>query len=262
MTKPYDTQIAGTGIARLTNVGLALTAMKQIMAATPQMPRIAVFSGQPGLGKTQSALHMAHPLGGVNAAYVCLRPFETTRTLAQLILTEIDVRWKSGWTIAQMYDAICERLAQMNRPLVIDEVNYIAEKNSVDFIRAIHDQSATPIFLIGEADLQTKLLRHHERFHDRVLTWMYAAPCDVDDVGLLVKHYSPGLQWDAEALAALLNITGGIARKITTQIERVKEDARRKGLDKITADVVMSGSAITAAHKLAHGDGKGVRRVA
>eukprot|EP00952_Eustigmatos_sp_NYUAD-ZCMA_P005292 23148-Eustigmatos_ZCMA.PRE.1 len=36
--------------------------MKQIVAATPQMPRIAVLSGPPGLGKSQAAMHLAHPL--------------------------------------------------------------------------------------------------------------------------------------------------------------------------------------------------------
>jgi Holliday junction resolvasome RuvABC ATP-dependent DNA helicase subunit len=68
--------------------------MKQVQAASAQMPRIAVLSGAPGLGKTQAAAYMAHPMG-VNAVFVQLRPFETMKSLAQLMLTELDVRWKT-----------------------------------------------------------------------------------------------------------------------------------------------------------------------
>lgn len=237
MTKAFDQKIAGAGVAKLANVGLALTAMKQILAATPQMPRIAVLSGPAGYGKSQAAIYLTHPLS-TNAAFVQLRMFDTTKTMAQLILTELDVRWKPQWVTAQLFDAICERLLVLNRPLVIDEFDHIAEKNCVDFIRAIHDQCATPIFLIGEERLQQKLLSRHERFHDRVLTWARAIPCDADDAAALTMHYAPGLAWEAGAVEALVRATGGVARRITTEIERIKEEAKRRGVSGITADMV------------------------
>jgi len=237
MSKATDQQTAGSGVAKLANVGLALTAMKQIQAATPQMPRIAVLSGPPGYGKSQAALYMAHPLGA-NAAFVQLRMFDTTKTLAQLIATELDVRWKTQWSTAQMFDAICERLMQTQRSLVIDEFDHIAEKSSVDFIRAIHDQCATPIFLIGEERLRQKLLTRHERFHDRVLVWVHAVPCDLQDTAELTRHYAPGLTFDGAAHQALATMTNGVARRITTEIERIKEECKRKGVTTVTADMV------------------------
>lgn len=227
----------GTGVAKLTNVGLALAAMRQIMAATPQMPRMAVLSGPAGYGKTQAAAYMAHPLG-MNACFVQLRPFETMKSLAQLLLTELDVRWKPSWSVGVMFDAICERLQMMNRPLVIDELDHIAETKSVDFIRAIHDKCATPIFLIGEERLQTKLLSRHERFHDRVLVWAHAVPCDDSDARMLASHYAPSLKWAEGAVNALLARTHGVARRITTEVERLKEDARRHGVDTVTPEMV------------------------
>ncbi len=240
MAKSFDNQIAGTGVAKLANVALAVTAMKQIEAATSQMPRIAVLSGPAGYGKSQAAMYMAHPLG-CNASFIQLRMFDTTKTIAQLILTELDVRWKSAWSTAQMFDAICERLVLVQRPLVIDEFDHIAEKSCVDFIRAIHDQCSTPIFLIGEERLQSKLLAKHERFHDRVLVWASAVPCDLEDTMALTKHYAAGLTWEPAAHKALAAITSGVARRITTEIERVKEDCKRKGLTAVTAEIVGTG---------------------
>lgn len=237
MSKMMDLRTASAGIARLANVGLALTAMKQIQTATTQMPRMAVLSGPPGYGKSQAALFMAHPLG-VNAGYVQLRMFDTTKTMAQLLATELDVRWKQQWSTAQMFDAICERLAATQRPLVIDEFDHIAEKSGVDFIRAIHDQVATPILLIGEERLQHKLHSRHERFHDRVLIWTKAVACDLEDTAELTRHYAFGLTWERPALQALAATTCGVARRITTEIERIKEECRRKGAATVTADLV------------------------
>jgi len=230
-------ETSATGVAKLTNVGLALQAMKQIQAASTQMPRIAVLSGAPGLGKSQAATFMAHPMG-VNAVFVQLRPFETMKSLAQLLLTELDLRWKSHWSVGQMFELICERLAAMNRPLVIDEFDHVAETKCVEFIRAIHDKCAMPIFLIGEERLQHKLLSRHERFHDRVLVWQQALPCDVDDAAALARHYAPELKFEGPALEALVAKTQGVAACITTEVERIKEYCKRAGQVAVGVDQV------------------------
>lgn len=236
-TKATDQTGGNAGVAKLTNVALAMQAMKQVQAATSQMPRMAVLSGAPGLGKTQAASYMAHPMG-MNAVFIQLRPFETMKSLAQLLLTELDVRCKSAWSVGTMFEAICDRISLMNRPLVIDEFDHIAETKCVDFIRAIHDKCAAPIFMIGEERLQQKLLSRHERFHDRVLVWASAVPCDVDDAALLARHYVPQLSWEAGALQALVARTAGVARRITTELERIKEDCKRKGVDAVTTEIV------------------------
>jgi type II secretory pathway predicted ATPase ExeA len=228
---------SGTGVAKLTNVGLAITAMKQLQAATAQMPRMAVLSGPPGFGKTQAAMFLAHPAGG-NAVFISLRSFETTKSMAQRLLIELDVRSKPRWSVNDMFEATCDRLALCNRPLVIDELDHIAESKAIDFIRAIHDTCATPILMIGEERLQHKLLSHHERFHDRVLVWANAQPCDEDDAGKLARHFAPGLTWEAPALSALVARGAGVARRITTEIERIKEDCKRAAAQTVTAAMV------------------------
>jgi DNA transposition AAA+ family ATPase len=244
--KAPEQSATGTGVARLTNVGLAMSAMKQIQAAPAQMPRIAVLSGRPGLGKSQAAMYLAHPAGG-NAVYLELHSFETTKSLARRLLTELDVRPKASMSINDMYEAACERLSLINRPLVIDEMDHIAETKSVDFIRAIHDSCATPILLIGEQQLQQKLLSHHERFHDRVLVWASAQPCDESDAAALTRHYASALTWEAGTHAALAARANGVARRVTSEIERIREECKRRGLTSVSVEMV--GAVVKGAHR-------------
>ncbi|MBI2770014.1 MAG: ATP-binding protein [Burkholderiales bacterium] len=224
-------------MAKLTNVAVALAAMKQVQAATSQMPRIAVLSGPPGYGKTQAAAYLAHP-ASANAVFIQLRPFETMKSMAQLLLTELDVRWKAHWPVGQMFDAICERFNLIDRPLVIDEFDHVAEKNVVEFVRSLHDKCSIPIFLIGEERLQQKLLARHERFHDRVLVWARAVLCDLQDAQELARHYTPQLTWQPGAMQALVERSGGVARRVTTELDRIKEECKRAGVEAVTAAMV------------------------
>lgn len=237
MSKLTDSQTAGTGAAKLAVLGQAIQGMRQIRKATPQMPRIAVLSGPPGYGKSQAAAHMCHPMTE-NAVYISLLMFDTTRSIAERLLKELDVRFKASWTTATKFEAICQRLMDTGRPLVVDEFDHVAEKTSVDFFRAIHDQASAPIFLIGEQDLQHKLQRHHERFHDRVLTWVNAAPCDVDDTRALTRHYAPALKWNDAAVEALQRKANGVARRITTEIERIKEVCKQRAVVDVLPEYV------------------------
>lgn len=229
---------SGLRVAKLANVGLALEAMNQISNIKDiGAPHMAVLSGPPGFGKTQAAVYLAHPLGK-NAVFISIRMFDTTKTLAQMLALELGVVTKSQWSIATLYEAIIQRLQQLGRPLVIDEVDYIAEKSTVDFIRTIHDNTTVPIFLIGEQDLKRKLLSRHERFHDRVVVWRDAVPCDAADVKKLAEFHQPGLVFSPEVITALVSKTNGVARRVFNELKALAEECKKRGTDAPTLDML------------------------
>lgn len=220
----------GQQVAKLTNVAFAIEAINQVTDVEDLgAPHMAVLFGPPGYGKTQAAMYLAHPHGR-NALFVAVRMFDTTKTLAQLLCTELGIEAKAKWAIADMYEKIVSRLEQLRRPLVIDEVDYIAEKSAIDFIRTIHDNTTIPIFLIGEQDLKRKLLSRHERFHDRVLVWKEAVPCDAHDVKKLAAHHAPDLTFTADVIDALVVKTSGVARRVYTELKALREDCKRAGV--------------------------------
>jgi DNA transposition AAA+ family ATPase len=227
MTK--DDHQPGQPVAKLTNVAFALEAINQVTDVNDLgAPHMAVLYGPPGYGKTQAAMYLAHPQGR-NAVFVALRMFDTTKTLAQLLCLELGIASKSQWSVSMLYEQIVRRLQQLGRPLVIDEVDYIAEKSTIDFIRTIHDNTTIPIFLIGEQDLKRKLLSRHERFHDRVLVWKEAMPCDASDVRKLAVHHAGDLTLPAEVIEGLVVKTGGVARRVYNELKALREECKRAG---------------------------------
>jgi len=216
------------GQAATQTVSVAANAMETVINSTEGMPAIAALSGAPGLGKTSAAVFLCHP-ATYNAVYVSCRSFETTKSLALMLLKELGVAAKTHWPVSTAFDHICEALINGERPLVVDEVDYISEKTAINFLRDIHDIARTPLFLIGEEHLKQKLLNHHERFHDRVLVWGKAMPADGSDLDKLIKHYAPALAFEADAKKHLLQATSGVARRIVTALNALREAALRSG---------------------------------
>jgi len=227
----------GRGQAATRTVAVAAEAMQTIIDRGEGVPGMAVLSGRPGLGKTTAAVFLSHP-GGYGSAYVSCRSFETTKSLALMLLHELGVAAKTHWPISTMFDRICDALVEGDRPLVVDEVDKIAEARSIELLRDLHDTAKVPVFLIGEENLKQKLLNHHERFHDRVLVWAKAMPADKRDLAALLEHYAPGLPITAEALGALLKGTDGTARKIVTALDALKNQVAVAALEAIEPDHV------------------------
>ena len=133
MTKENQTDMyqPGQQVAKLTNVAFAIEAISQVTDVDDLgAPHMAVLYGPPGYGKTQAAMYLAHPQGR-NAVFVAIRMFDTTKTLAQLLCLELGINTKSQWPVSVLYEHIVKRLQQLGRPLVLDEVDYIAEKTAV-----------------------------------------------------------------------------------------------------------------------------------
>ena len=173
-------------IANINNLSLVSVAMERLVNRQDGLPGLGVLYGPSGFGKTTATVAVANE---TRAYYVQLRSAWSKKTLLEKICFEMGL--PPARTAAGCLDVICEQLAASQRPLILDEADYlVTHKGLVELVRDIYEGSQAPLMLVGEEMLPTKL-KKFERFHGRVLAWVPAQPVDLADAEELAKVYAP-----------------------------------------------------------------------
>ena len=222
---------AGGNISPTSNIALTHTLMSTLTQRAQGLPGIGVLYGASGLGKSTGAAFASNPTT-FNGLYVSCRSFETRKSLSEMICKNLGIVPKGN--IPALVEAIIETLAIAQRPLIIDEVDHIAESRTLELLRDIHDASGAPLVLIGEEGLPG-MLRKHERFDNRVLVWQPAALCSAKDVAALCKQYAPKITFAEDLQKRLLAECEGRTRRVVVNIENIKRHAEQQGITQVDA---------------------------
>ncbi len=207
--------------AILTNVTLFSELVNRIMTRPAHLPGIGVFHGFSGYGKTFSAIYAAHR---TRAYYLEVGESWTKAKFVRQLLIELG-RDPRG-TVADMVELAIQALAMTpGRPLIIDEADWIVKRGYIETVRELHDKSGTPIILIGEELLPSKIAALSERTHNRVLDWVPAQPADIQDASALARLYAPDVEIGRDLLEHLVAKSGGRIRRICVNIERIRSEA-------------------------------------
>lgn len=215
-------------ITDLNNVIEATVCLQRAIQASSHLPRMVVFSGRSGYGKTAAACFLMNHFG---AYHIECKSTWTKKDLLEHLLQKIMGITPEN-TVTKMVDQVCDQLKASRRPLIIDEMDHLVKKKSVEVIRDIYDGSQTPIMLIGEENLP-KELKKWERVHGRILDWTYAKPLDRDDAQLLADYYCQRIEIAPDLLDHIHRASAGSARRICVNLELVEELALRMGLSRI-----------------------------
>lgn len=213
-------------IANINNLSLVAIAMERLMNRPDGLPGLGVLYGPSGYGKTTATVAVAN---STQAYYVQLRSAWSKKTLLEKICFEMGI--PAAKTTAANLDVICEQLAASQRPLILDEADYlVAKAGMVELVRDIYEGSQSPIMLVGEEMLPNKL-KKYERFHGRVLNWLPAQPVSSEDAALLAQAYAPGVAVGADVLAHIVDIAHGSVRRVTVNLVNLAEAAAVAGVD-------------------------------
>ena len=209
--------------APLRNVLLAKTVMEILVTRDPELPGMGVLYGPSGYGKTKAVSSVATHY---RAVYVECRSYFTKKTLLLSILDEMSI--KPGRTVHEMMNQICEQLMLSRKPLIIDEMDHIVDRNLVELVRDIYEGSGASILMVGEENFPRKL-RRWERFDNRILKWQLAEPADLDDARKLAKLYCPDVAIADEWLKACVSAVRGITRRLCVNIADARREAKKAG---------------------------------
>ena len=214
--------------AALTNMTLGLAAMLDCQEAGDGSPRLGLFYGPSGYGKSVAAAYIASRLGG---AYVVAKSIWTQRSLLEAIALELGIA-KLARTGPALLEQIVAQLIADPQPLIIDEMDHLVKKQSVEIIRDIHDAARVPVLMIGEEALPAKL-KAWERFDNRILVATPAQPANIADALLLRDFYCPRVHIADDLVAEIVAATKGVTRRIVTNLQAAQAAAMNQGRDTI-----------------------------
>ena len=140
--------------------------------------------------------------------------------MLQAILDEMGI--PAGKSIAVMFEQVCEQLSCSGKVLIIDEFDYCVDsKGLMSLTRDIYDSAESPIVLIGEERLPSKLARE-ERFHNRIMDWIPALPANFEDAMKLRALYCDKVSIADDLLEKVWKISEGRVRRIVVNLNKFK----------------------------------------
>jgi len=216
------------GIAQITNLGLCDIAIDRALSRGANLPGLVCFYGPSGYGKSMAANYVANFR---RARYVQAKSVWTKKHFLKAVLFEMGI--KPAGTIAEMADQVAEELATSSRPLIIDEMDHLVDRNAVELVRDLYESSQAAILMIGEEGLPAKL-KQWERMHGRVLAWVPAQPVTLDDARRLASFYCPGISVKDDLLARLVELAHGSVRRVCVNLAQIKEEALVAGEDVVS----------------------------
>lgn len=214
-------------IAPLRNVTRLAELVDRVTKRSHGLPGMACFYGPSGFSKTSAAIWVRNRY---RAYHVQIKSVWSRKKLCAALCIELGV--EPANTIADMVDEIGKELALSQRPLIIDEADYLVSKSMIEVVRDIYESSLATVILIGEEQMPQKL-KKFERVHSRMLDWVQAEPATIGDAKHLAKLYCRGLDIADDLLEALQLASGGSARRICVNLDRVREAAEAAGKNKI-----------------------------
>lgn len=218
------------GTAPLLNVQRCLEALQAAKNRPSHLPGIVCMYGPSGYGKSTAAAYVATR---ANAYYVECRSSWTKKAFLLAILQTMDIRPKASKepakTIYGMVDQAAEELTA-GRPLIIDEMDYLVDKNAVEIVKDLFESSQGTILIIGEERLPGKL-KAWERFHGRIMHWVQAQPANMTDAAALRAMYCDRVQVADDLLSLVVESAKGSVRRICVNLERIQAEGLVDGLE-------------------------------
>lgn len=217
-----------TLFARTSNVTAFVNAMARLGASREGIPRMGLVYGEPGLGKTRTALWWA---GANDGAFVRTKKLMTGRWLLEEIVAELGEAPMSR--TSDLFRQCTGQLTDRPRTLIIDEVDYLAyDARVLETLRDIHDTTNTPVVFIGMSGADKKLQRYRH-LYDRLSEIVPFKPLTEADVASVASQLCEvALSKDA---AAFIHAASNRFRQVAVWLYRAEGLARTNGKKEITA---------------------------
>ena len=137
------------------NVKRFIALMDELQTLPYNIPKIALVYGDYGLGKSQTIQCWVDKN---NSVYVRAVKSMTSRWLISEIAEELGE--EPFWHTQETFSIVESHLKRNPKTIVIDEMDYLTQNDTIELIRDLHDKTNCPIVLVGMAMADKKLARY------------------------------------------------------------------------------------------------------
>ena len=195
------------------------------------IPKMGLVYGEPGLGKSQTALWLACKY---DAIYLRATNLMTGRWLLEEIAKEMDEIPR--YLTSDNFNLIVQKLKQKPQLIIVDEIDYLMNNlKTIEILRDIHDETDCPIIFVGMGLAHKKLERYKHLF-DRFSEIVKFEAFSVNDLKQIFEQLSE-VQVNIDAIE-FIHKKYNRFRQIVQLIHQLEIIAKDNNLQEINLDVI------------------------
>ena len=216
---------------KTTNVKNFIGLVENLINKPKNIPKMGLVYGEPGLGKSQTALWLACKYDGI---YLRASNLMTGRWLLEEIVKELDEipRFLSS----DNFNVVVKKLKQNLQIIFIDEIDYLMNNyKSIETLRDIHDETGCPIIFIGMSLAHRKLERY-THLYDRFSEVLKFETFGVNDLSQIFNQLSE-VTFTPDAIEYIHSKFNRF-RQIVQLINQIETFAKDNNLTEITKEIM------------------------
>ena len=213
------------------NVKNFIGLVENLINKPKNIPKMGLVYGEPGLGKSQTALWLACKYDGI---YLRVTNLMTGRWLLEEMTKELDEIPR--FLTSDNFNIVVKKLKKNPQVIFIDEIDYLMNNyKTIETLRDIHDETDCPIIFIGMGLAHRKLERY-KHLYDRFSEILKFETFGVNDIGQIINQLSevPFTPYAIEYIHSKYNRF----RQIVQLINQMETFTKDNNLAEITKEIM------------------------
>lgn len=170
---------------KTSNVKNFIGLVENLINKPKNIPKMGLVYGEPGLGKSQTALWLACKYDGI---YLRASNLMTGRWLLEEMVKELDEIPR--FLTSDNFNIVVKKLKQNPQIIFIDEIDYLMNNyKTIETLRDIHDETDCLIIFIGMGLAHRKLERY-KHLYDRFSEIIKFETFGVNDLSQIINQLS------------------------------------------------------------------------
>ena len=216
---------------KTTNVKNFIGLVENLINKPKNIPKMGLVYGEPGLGKSQTALWLACKYDGI---YLRASNLMTGRWLLEEMVKELDEIPR--FLTSDNFNIVVKKLKKNPQVIFIDEIDYLMNNyKTIETLRDIHDESGCPIIFIGMGLAHRKLERY-KHLYDRFSKVLKFETFGVNDLSQIITQLSE-VPFASDAIEHI-HTKYNRFRQIVQLINQIETIATDNNLKEITLEII------------------------